>query len=361
MTVSAPTHRVDLGQTLTLSGYVTDQAGAALPDQPVVLQVRGAGRWRPVLQTTADATGLVSAVTPAITRSARFRWHADRGVSSEPWPVRMVPSLTVSADVGGSTTSISVASVGTHAGDRFQLFRHVAGHTALVRRSRLDPAGSATVSVNTPRRSATYAVRLLPTRRHAAARALVLVVPPAPAILTITGSATRVGPGDTVAIGGTVMSGSGEALPRHRVVLLRRGPHRWRPVGRALTDAAGQVTFTTPPAAATSRFRLRTDHRVASVVWRVVEVPTLSASAGPSGGKVMVSATAQGAHAGDRVVLLRRAAGRLVRVRQARLDAGGAVTFVVKARARRTTYVVRLPATKRHGQASTTVTVPRAR
>jgi hypothetical protein len=100
---------------------------------------------------------------------------------------------------------------------------------------------------------------------------------------------------------------------------------------------------------------------VASVVWRVVEVPTLSASSGPSGGKVTVSATAQGARAGDRVVLLRRAAGRLVRVRQARLDAGGAVTFVVKARARRTTYVVRLPATKRHGQASTTVTVPRAR
>src|SRR5262249_34829064 len=188
----------------------------------------------------------------------------------------------------GSTTTLSVASEGTRVADAFLLVRHVAGRTTPVRRGRLDAAGSATVTVVTPRRAATYAVRLLPTKRHAATRSRVVVTPPTPASLTIAGSASRVGPGGAGTIGGTVTSSSGAALPGHRVVLFRRGPDRWRPVARAVTDAAGQVAITTPPIAATSRFRLRTDHRVVSGVWRVVEVPTVSASASRADGSVTV-------------------------------------------------------------------------
>jgi hypothetical protein len=360
MTVSAPTHRVDLGQTLALTGLVSDQTGVPLADHPVVLQVRGPRHWRLVVETTTDAGGLASAVTPAITRNARFRWHADRGVASEPWRVRMVPTLTVAADVGGSTTTISAVTQGTRAGDRFLLYRHLAARTALIRRAQLDAAGSAAVSVVTPRRRATYVVRLLPTKWHAATRARVLVVPPAPANLTIAGSAARVGVGGTATIGGTVTSASGDPLPGHRVVLLRRGPKRWRQVGRAITDSAGHVSIATPPITATSRFRLRTDHRVASAGWRVIEVPTLTASADRSDGTVMVSATAQGVRTGDRVVLLRRTADGLVRLRHRRLDASGSVTFNVLARAVRTTYVVKLSATRRHAAATTSVSVPGA-
>ena len=179
-----------------------------------------------------------------------------------------------------------------------------------------------------------------------------------PANVTIAGSATRVAAGGSTAIGGTVTAASGDALPGRRVVLLRRGPFRWRPVGQATSDAAGHVSIATPAITATSRFRLRTGHHVASVKWRVVEVPGLSASANRSGTTVTVSATAQGARAGDRVVLFRRAHGRLVRLRHGRLDAGGSVSFAVKARPTRTTYVVRLPATRKHAPASATVTVP---
>ena len=358
MTMSAPAHRVGLGQTLTLTGLVTDVAGEPLPGQAVVLQVRGPRRWRPVVETTADASGLATAVTPAITRSARFRWHADHGIASTRWLVRMVPTLTLSADVGGSRTTLAVATQGARAGDRFQVFRHLAGRAALVRRGRVDTSGTAAVSVLTPRRHATYVVRLLPTKRHAATRARVRVVPPAPANVTIAGSATRVAAGGSTAIGGTVTAASGDALPGRKVVLLRRGPFRWRPVGQATSDAAGHVSIATPAITATSRFRLRTGHHVASVKWRVVEVPGLSASANRSSTTVTVSATAQGARAGDRVVLFRRAHGRLVRLRHSRLDAGGSVSFGVKARPTRTTYVVRLPATRKHAPASATVTVP---
>jgi hypothetical protein len=93
------------------------------------------------------------------------------------------------------------------------------------------------------------------------------------------------------------------------------------------------------------------------MVWRVVEVPTLTASADRSATTVTVSARAQGARSGDRVFLLRRVDGRLVRVRHARLDATGSVSFSVKARATRTTYVVKLPSTRKHGAAAAKATV----
>jgi hypothetical protein len=273
LTMSAPTHRVAVGQTLTLTGLVTDDTGMPLPGHPVVLQVRGPHRWRPVVETTTDDAGLATAATPPVTRTGRFRWQADRGVSSTRWLVRMVPTLSLTADVGGARTTLQVTAQGTKGGDRFQVFRHLAGRTTLVRRARVDSSGTSSVSVLTPRRRATYAVRLLPTALHAATRARVAVVPPAPAALTISGSATRVRSGGTVGISGTVSSAAGDALPGHRVVLLRRGHGRWFRVAHAVTDAAGHVSFTTPAITKTSRFRLRTDHHVASRNW-VVEVPT---------------------------------------------------------------------------------------
>jgi hypothetical protein len=358
MTMSAPDHRVDLGQTLTLTGLVTDATGAAVTDQAVVLQVRGARHWARVVDATSDSSGLATATTPAITRSARFRWHVAHGVASDPWRVAMVPVLSVTTEVGGTRTTLSLSTQGTSAGDRFQVFRHVSGRTSLVRREQVDAAGTAAVSVVTPRRRATYAVRLLRTPHHAGARTHVVVVPPAPANLTIAGSASRVGTGGTATISGTVTSASGDVLPGRRVVLLRKGPARWRRVGHAVTDGAGQVTIATPAITATSRFRLRTLHHVASGVWRVVEVPTVTASAQRSSTGVTVSATTTGARAGDRVVLLRRVGGRLVRLRHARLDASGAVAFAVKARPKRTTYVVRVLGTKKHAPAKASVSVP---
>ncbi len=257
MTVSAPTHRVGLGQTLTLSGLVTDDTGTPLAGHTVVLQVRGPRHWRPVVETTTDTTGLATATTPPVTRSTRFRWHADRGVSSTRWLVQMVPVLSLTADVGGSRTTLTLTSQGTRAGDRFQVLRHLAGRTAPVRRARVDASGSASVSVLTPRRHATYAVRLLRTRLHAAARARVPVVPPAPAGLTVSGSASRVTTGGNVTLGGTVTSASGDPLPGHRVVLLRRGPARWllrRPHGhrrrraRLVRDPGDRRNLTVPAA-----------------------------------------------------------------------------------------------------------------
>ena len=46
LTLSATTHRVAVGEGVTFTGQLTDVDGAALPDHPAVLQVRGPQRWR---------------------------------------------------------------------------------------------------------------------------------------------------------------------------------------------------------------------------------------------------------------------------------------------------------------------------
>lgn len=361
LTVSGTTHRAAVGEGVTFTGVLTDTAGAVLPDHRAVLQVLGAQRWRAVAETTTDAGGAVTVTTPPLPRSAAFRWHTDHGVHSTPWLVRLVPDLTASADAGGSSTAIAATTAGARGGDRVQLFKRTGHGPVLVRRGRLDTGGAITWSVVTPRRTAAYLVRLLATPRHTAAHARVVVVPPAAARLTIGAATHRVAVGGATVVTGVVTAADGSVLAGHPVVLQRRGSVRWQVVGRGTTDAGGSVSISTPAVAETGWYRLRTDHGVHSTGWRVVEVPTLSASASRSGTTVVVGATAQGARAGDRVVLLRRlAGGGLVKIGHTTLAADGTATFTVAARRARTTYVVRLPATSHHGAATATAVVPRA-
>jgi hypothetical protein len=220
---------------------------------------------------------------------------------------------------------------------------------------RLDPSGSTGFQVPTPPRRSVYAVRLLPTRRHAAARSRVPIQPPTVAAVSISAPSHRVPVGGSLPVSGVVRAADGSALAGRRVTLQVRGPRRWRPVAAATTDAGGSVALATPAARVTARYRLRAPNGVHSYPWRVVMVPTVGASAAPDG---TIDATATGGRTGDRVVLLRRLNGRLVKVQHGALDAGGHVTFQVTPKPRKTAYVVRLLATRRHGWAVARVTVP---
>ncbi len=351
------THRVGVGETITLSSILTATDGTALPDHPVVLQVRGPRQWRRVAETTTDATGTASAVTPPLTRSARFRWHTDHHIHSTHWLVRVVPTVSATADVGGATTVVTGTTQGGRAGDRVLLLRRVGHHVSVVRRGVLDPSGSVSFPITTPARRSVFAVHLLPTRAHAAARARVRVVPPAAASVGLAVPSRRVPVGGSLTVSGMVRAGDGSALPGRTVRLQVRGPQRWLGVGSATTAADGSVALATPAARRTVRYRLRVGNGVHSTPVRLVMVPGLSATTRSDGADVDVVATALGGHAGDRVVLLRRVGGRLVKVRHAPLGDDGTVSFPVVRRARSTTYVVRLPATRRHAAATAKATV----
>ncbi len=357
MTAAGGTHRAGVGETVTLSSTLTATDGTPLAGYPVVLQVHGPLHWRPVTQVTTDASGLATATTPPMTRSARFRWHTDHRVHSDRWVVLMVPGLSASADVGGTSTTVSASAQGGRPGDRVQLVRWIDHRPVTVRRAGLDATGAATFVVPTPSRKARFAVRLLPTAAHTAAHAGVSVVPPTVASVGIAASSHQVLVGGSLTVSGVVRAADGSPLVGRRVALQVRGPRRWYGVGSATTDGSGAVALATPAARRTVRYRLRVPSGVHSASWRVAMVPTLSAGTRPDGAGADIVATAQGGFTGDGVALLRRVSGRLVVVQHAPLAADGSVVFTVPRRVRSTTYVVRLLGTGRHTAASTKVTV----
>ncbi len=351
------THRVGVGQTITLSSILTAADGTVLPAHDVVLQVRGPRQWRRVAETTTDAAGTATAVTPPLTRSALFRWHTDHRIHSNHWLVRVVPTVSATADVGGATTVVTGTTQGGRPGDPVQLLRRADHHVSLVRRGVLDANGTVSFPIDTPPRRGVFAVRLMSTRAHTAARARVLVVPPAAASVGLAVPSRRVPVGGSSTVSGVVRAADGSALAGRRVRLQVRGPRRWLGVGSATTDADGSVALATPAARRTVRYRLRVGNGVHSAPVRLAMVPDLSATTRADGADADVVGTALGGHAGDRVVLLRRLGGRLVKLRHAPLADDGTVSFRVARRARSTTYVVRLLATRRHAAATAKVTV----
>ena len=355
MTAAGVTHRAGVGEAVTLTTVLTTAEGSALPDYPVVLQARGPDQWQPVAETITDATGTATVVTPPLAQSERFRWHTDDRVNSAPWLVRMVPTLSVTADVGGTTTVVSGTTQGGRPGDSVQLLRWADHQATMVGTGTLDANGSVSFPVATPPRRGVFALRLLPTHEHAAARAQVRVVPPPVAAVAITAPSHRVPVGGSLTVSGAVRAADGSALSGRPVRLQVRGPKRWFGVGSATTDGSGAVALATPAASRTVRYRLVAANGVHSAPWRVVLVPTLSAR--PDGADDVV-ATAVGGQGGDRVVLLRRLGGHLVQVGGTTLGGDGTATLPVVRRARSTTYVVRLVATGRHAAASAKVTVP---
>ena len=238
-------------ETLTLSGLVTDQAGEPLAGHAVVLQVRGPGVQHAVVETTADASGA--------RRPAGHRRHSERPLplarrprcASARWLVRMVPtrwrSQPMSAAVGPHSRSprrARAAVIGSVFGIS-PATSHSSGGGASTPRAR------ARSPVLTPRRARDV-------RRPSCCRRNV-TEPPAlgPRRTSRSGERHDRGLRDPrrgrwdAAIGGTVTAASARCRAR-KVVLLRRGPLRWRPVGHATSDAAGHVSIATPAITATS-------------------------------------------------------------------------------------------------------------
>ncbi len=240
--------------------------------------------------------------------------------------------------------------------------------TALTRRPTQPSAGPTSGPTSAPTSAPTPAPTSTPTPTRTAAPSPTPTTPvpttpppaPEPAAVSLSGTSHRADPGTSLTLSGTLTAIDGTPVAEHDVVLQRRGPHRWLRVTVATADDSGAVSFTTPPAEATARYRLVGGPGVRSDVWQVLLVPRVTAGATAAGPDVDVTASVQGARTGDRVSLLRQGALRLVVVGRTTVGPDGTATWRVTP-ARTATYVVRLPATATHARATArlTVTPPR--
>jgi hypothetical protein len=179
------------------------------------------------------------------------------------------------------------------------------------------------------------------------------VSPPAVAAVSISGSTHKVEPGQSVAFAGVVTSDSGLPMRKKVVILQVRTGDRWVAVTSGRTDATGQVTLVLPPIERTTGVRLRS-HGVHSARWRVTLHPqvSLTSSPGDQAGTAVITATVVGGQSGDQVVLA-TTSGQVA----TRTLSGGTVSFAVTPEAKKTRYLVLLPATSEHGPDKAWITV----
>ena len=122
-------------------------------------------------------SGDVATQSRAVTGLQRYRWKVGR-LHSTGWRVKVDADVAASASPGTTTTTVTASATGARTGDEVLLLRWMRGRAVVVGRAAVDAAGSATFEVATPRRRKVFAVKLLGTRDHTAARAKVVLTPP---------------------------------------------------------------------------------------------------------------------------------------------------------------------------------------
>lgn len=179
LTMSGSSHLASFGATISLSGRLTTASGAPAVGRKAVLLVRDASGWAAVAKVTADGSGNVAATSRSVTGAQHYRWRAKPGVKSGTWRVKVNATVSATADVGATTTTITAATVGASAGDTVELYTRVGGRVVKVGQAGVSAGGTATFEFPTPARKRAFGVRLVPTRDHTAARAKVSVAPSA--------------------------------------------------------------------------------------------------------------------------------------------------------------------------------------
>ena len=173
-------HLVGYGGTISLTGHLTTASGAPAAGRRVVLMLRDSAGWSPIAKLTTDASGDVAVASRPVTGLQHYRWRAKHGVKSGAWKVRVKPTLSATADVGDTSTTITAVTVGAASGDIVELYARVGGRLVNVGQAQIGAGGVATFQFPTPKKPRVFGVRLAPTRDHASTRDKVKVTPVSP-------------------------------------------------------------------------------------------------------------------------------------------------------------------------------------
>ena len=170
-------NKVAPGGTAVVTGRVKAEDGSPVPDQRVILQVRGADGWRRLAVARTAADGSVSVATPPLQRSTKVRLRAGN-VPSAAWRIVVQPSLTASTTTVDGIATVTATAAGGQAGDRVLLLTRVDGLLVQVGPpGSLSSTGGVGFELPAPTTDQTYVVRLPATAAHAGTQVTVVVTP----------------------------------------------------------------------------------------------------------------------------------------------------------------------------------------
>jgi hypothetical protein len=125
------------------------------------------------------ANGSVELTTPPLAHTVRLRLVAGQGVHSAPVRVVVMPTLSASTAVQGSSYVVSVTADGGDPGDNVTLQRRTAAGWIDVATAALDTTGGAMFTVPAPpKRTVRYRLLLPRTQAHGFAMARFVTPPP---------------------------------------------------------------------------------------------------------------------------------------------------------------------------------------
>lgn len=169
LTISASAVKIVAGDSVSLTGLLTDADGNPVPGQDVTLLQHDAGvpGWQPAGQATTDGTGSATVPVPSLGTDAGFRFRGPSGTHSGHVRVVVVPAVSLTASPGNRPLNERLTVSAPYAIGSDAILQIWAGGTWRTLRSHpIGPAGQVVFGVRLQRHQRIYRVVVLPTAQH---------------------------------------------------------------------------------------------------------------------------------------------------------------------------------------------------
>jgi len=169
LTISASAVKIIAGDSVSLTGLLTDADGNPVPGQDVTLLQHDAGvpGWLPAGQATTDGTGTATVPVSSLGTDAGFRFRGPNGTHSGHIRVVVIPQVSLIAVPGARPQAERLIASAPYAIGSDAILQVRAGGTWKTLRSRpIGTAGQVMFGVKLQLHQRIYRVVVLPTAQH---------------------------------------------------------------------------------------------------------------------------------------------------------------------------------------------------
>jgi len=161
--------KIIAGDSVSLTGLLTDADGNPVPGQTVTLLEHDAGvpGWQPAGQATTDGTGTATVPVPSLGTDAGFRFRGPDGTHSGHVRVVVVPAVSLTAGPGSRPGTERLIASAPYAAGSDAILQVRAGGTWRTLRSRaIGTTGQVMFGVKLQRHQRVYRVVVPHTVQH---------------------------------------------------------------------------------------------------------------------------------------------------------------------------------------------------